>query len=353
MKRYHCFLEKISQELHICKGNHEDLLTYQCRIVYSVLGRLALASLWDTLEDDQPEDTQCGKQTVSIVRFKDRIRQAAYGYTELYPELKTAFTGERMQTITDEIYQILFRAGYFYHSHNRIAPCAPCSSSVDNLCFTRGMSLNAPQFVSGLGSYQIRPDGVERLISIDEMFHLECSNILIPWQEITAEPVWEPLAEDSTVEFLRLQTPFTKGYWVKKPDLDIVSLCRVTTQGTPRYYLYQMNHNQVLCSPIPEWMMMDPSCADKTAGANVRMFSNSLLANLGVLPPTRYSIDGKTVCIELGYLFPTMEMNIIKLFSWPQTFCNPGSPFKRVFDRSVFLAVKKTLERQGYCFVEE
>ena len=300
MKRYNRFLEGIAQELHIRQGKHEDLTSYQCRIVYSVLGRLALASLWDQLEDDQPEE----EQTISIIHFKDKIGQAAYGYTQLYPELRSAFCGEPLQTITDEIYEILFRAGYFYHKRNRIAPCMPCGCAVGNLCFTRGLKPGTPQLVSGLGSYQNRSKGLKRLIPVGEMFHLDCSDILLPWQELSAEPVWEPLLVDANVEYLRLKAPFTREYWVKKPDSGIVSLCRVITQGVPRYYLYQADHKQVLCSPIPGWRLMDPMHADDAGRSNYRLYSNSLLANLGVLPPTRYHIDGETVSIDVGYLRP-------------------------------------------------
>ena len=244
-------------------------------------------------------------------------------------------------------------AGYFYHESYRIAPCIPCGSSAGELCFTRGMPLGKPQFVSGLGSYQNRPNGIGRMIPVEEMFHFGSSDIFLPWQEITADPVWEPLLVDSNVEFLRLSPPFTKKYWVEKPDSNIISLCRVTTKGASRYYLYLADHKQVLCSPIPEWMLIDPVCADDARRVNYRLYSNSLLANLGALPPTRYHVDGEMVSIEVRYLFPSMEMNFVKLYSWPQSFYNPDSPFKRVFDRAVFLAVKETLEKQGYCFVEE
>lgn len=343
MNRYNRFFQGIAQELHIRQGKHEDLISYQCRIVYSVLGRMATASLWDTLED--------GK-LVSIDHFKKRINQAAYGYSELYPELRSAFSGENLQIISKGIYEILSKAGYFYHEPYRIAPCIPCGSSVGELYFTRGMPLGKPQFVSGLGSYQNRPNGIDRIIPVEEMYHFGCSDIFLPWKEITANPVWEPLSMDSNVEYLRLTPPFSKEYWVKKPDSNIVSLCRVTTQGTSRYYLYLTDHTQVLCSPIPEWALIDPVYVDDTGRVNYRLYSNSLLANLGSLPPTRYHIDGETVSIEVRYLFPAMEMNFVKLYSWPQSFYNPDSPFKRVFDRDVFLAVKETLENQGYCFVE-
>ena len=352
MKRYNRFLEGVAQDLHIRQGNHEDLISYRCRIVYSALGRLALASLWDKLEDDQPEE----EQTVSIVYFKDRIGQAAYGYMQLYPELKSAFCGESLETIneeiTDEIYALFFSAGYFYHKRNRIAPCMPCGSTVGNVCFTRGLKPGAPQLVSGLGSYQNRSDGLERLIPVEEMFHLDCPDILLPWQELTAEPVWEPLMVDSNVDYLKLKPPFTREYWVKKPDSGIVSLCRVKTQGAHRYYLYQADYKQVWCSPIPGWRLMESMYEEDAGRSNYRLYSNSLLANLGVLPPTRYHVDGETVSIDVGYLFPTTELNLMKLYSWPQSFYNPASPFKRVFERTVFFAVKETLERHGYCFIE-
>ena len=45
------YYKRISNELNIVKGKTERELNYKYRIIYSAVGRMAYASLWDTLED--------------------------------------------------------------------------------------------------------------------------------------------------------------------------------------------------------------------------------------------------------------------------------------------------------------
>lgn len=345
MNRYKHFLQKVADELHIRKGNEENDLSFQCRIVYSVMGRMAIASLWDTLEDGALP----GDEPVSIVRLKKRIDQIAFGYMELYPELKSVLRNEVLQEIKDEIYQTYLKSGYFYHNPYRIAPCAPCGSAVGNVWLTRGLPLGQEQYCSGLGTYQLTSDGMERLISVEEMFQLYQNSIVMPWRELASDAVWSPFQVDSTVRFLKLAPPFRTGYWSEKPDKGIVSMCMVATEGAPRYYLYQTDGGEVYASPIPEWLLMNPI----NENANNRLFSNSLLANLGTLPPTKFHMDGQVVSISIEYLYPAMELNLVKLYSWPQSFHRPQSPFSRIMDSNVFLAIRETMENKGYRFQEE
>ena len=67
MNKYHGLLEKIAGELHIECGEKESIENWKARIVYSLLGRMAYASLIDRLEED--EIAVESNEPVSITHF--------------------------------------------------------------------------------------------------------------------------------------------------------------------------------------------------------------------------------------------------------------------------------------------
>lgn len=70
MKKYNGLLAEIAREFHIEQGKTESGERWKARIIYSLLGRMAYASLNDHLEENEelPED-----QSISVTHFKRRI----------------------------------------------------------------------------------------------------------------------------------------------------------------------------------------------------------------------------------------------------------------------------------------
>ena len=83
MKKYNGLLAEIAREFHIEQGEAESMERWKARIVYSLLGRMAYASLYDHLEENEelPED-----QSISVAHFKRRISTLLDTYLRLYPE---------------------------------------------------------------------------------------------------------------------------------------------------------------------------------------------------------------------------------------------------------------------------
>ena len=149
--------------------------------------------------------------------------------------------------------------------------------------------------------------------TVYEMFHLSTSDIRTPWEIMTQDIQWLKMQTESNVDYLNLRPPF-RTYWVRQPDHNLISICKFSTNGSPMYYLYRIEQDQAYYSPIPEWMLMDPVWTGVERHTNYRLFSNSLLAHLGSLPPTRFHKDGEIVSLRLEYRMPPREMNLIKLY---------------------------------------
>lgn len=341
MRKYNELLKNIADEFHISQGSNESVEAYKCRLVYSVLGRMAYASLWDTQEDGQP---------ISIIHFKRRISQLFYGYREMYPEIKSLMLCDAEQ-LGDEICDIYIKTGYIYHAPNRLAPAAPCQCEAIPICLTRGMPLCLNQHISGIGTYT--PGAIDQFetVPVDIIFMLQ--PIENCWNEAVQDVRWSVCMDVSQFEFLRLIPPFSRGYWADLPSKEgnLVSMARTKLPGVRLYYFYKRQENSLLISPIPEWRVKEP--VTQADSSNYRLLSNSLLASLAVLPPIRYHISGKLVTLILDYLPAPAALSFIKLYSWPASFQKIPSDFRRTCEYDVFFVLKCTLERLGYQFIEE
>ena len=147
MKKYNGLLAEIAREFHIEQGEAESMERWKARIVYSLLGRMAYASLYDHLEEDEelPED-----KSVSVSHFKRRISTLLDTYLRLYPEIRSTFPPESNE-LYGEIYDVYLKTGYMYHTPYQISPAAPSAACQGDVQFERGMALDREQFMSGLG----------------------------------------------------------------------------------------------------------------------------------------------------------------------------------------------------------
>lgn len=53
MDKYNGLLSKVSRQYHILRGNQETADEWKTRLVYSICGMMAYASLWDDTEECQ------------------------------------------------------------------------------------------------------------------------------------------------------------------------------------------------------------------------------------------------------------------------------------------------------------
>lgn len=334
MNKYNGLIRTIADEFHISKGMSEQEDAWKARVVYSLLGRMGYASLWDIQEDLQP---------ASIIHFKKRIERIFKSYLVMYPEIHS-FYADNPEKLCGEIYHILVNTGNVYHSSDRIVPAAKCISEVHGVYFMRGMPLDQKQYVSGIGSYSFDINETSSL-RVKEMFQLQENRLTEQWEYLVSQARWQPMVTEAKIEYLRIRPPFKYGYWTDVPDkIGDVSLARTGYSGTWSYYLYKTENGQLIGSQLPEWMVRE---------GNYRTITNGCLAAKNILPETIYHIDGKIVQMHINYLFPPAELNLIKLYSWPISYAELPRDFNRIFELSVFWAIKDVFESIGYQFKGE
>lgn len=326
-------IAEIAGELNINRGAHESLNDWNARIVFSALGRMASASLYDKFEDDLP---------VSVNHIKSRIGTLYRSFLQLEPALEEIFKFAKGK-LHDHIYNILIAGGCIYHSPNEVSPPAYVEAKSGQVIFVRGAPLNDRVFVSGLGTY-ITDDGRNCRLSLAGMFGLQRISLAEYWEQLTSKLELEPFRMSVQLEYLRTEPDFRKGYFKPQPDTDgRISLMRTKTQGTKIYYLYTLENDRLTAKQLPSW---------QTDNYEYSRISNAIIHNRGKLPSAVFHVDGAIVSLELQYLYPPSELNMLRLYSWPGRY--NFNPFRKyILALPVFHAIRPELERIGYTFTEE
>lgn len=330
MNEFGGLIEKISNEFDLKKDIDETDEMWRARVVYSVAGRMAVASLYDVLEDDQP---------VSVTHLKRRCQKILEAYFDLYPNLQYEMAASA-EEYADEIYNILLAAGCVYHMPNRLQPPNEKRVALKNIEVQRGTAVGEKLLVSGIGTYLIK-SGEQSIEEVMDMFQIPMVSLVDYGNHLIKSAQWSTFETSVHMEYLRTEPPFTKGYWKDTPDADgRISLLRTGEQGGYLYYLYKYEQGNMETSALPSWMV---------EGSEYRTVSNSILAANGTLPSLKVekNENKKTVLIRQEYLLPNAVMNFVKLYSWPARFLRVPSDFNRVMNKEVFEILREILQIMG------
>ena len=324
MTDYGRLLNNISQELKIKKDKEESELYWAARVIYSSLGRIAQASLFDDLEDGED---------ISVVRFKNRIIRTLLAYFDIYPDIKEIYTLQP-EIYADEIYEIFLNTGCLYHSPNRLAPSVKKSASYQNVSFIRG-EIGGNYRVSGLGTYVLADYKDDNPDKLYEMYKISDCNLEEIYNRFLLKGLWEEFNYEGYTEYLRTKGPFSDGYWINKPEkIDDFSLMRVN-KGKYLYYLYKNVDDTIFVSSLPDWMC---------DGTNYLTLANCIIYHKGNLPNVKISVNDQTVSVCQNYLLPTSLLNFLLLYSWPSDFGNVNG-FNRVIQNDIYNVFKNILDQ--------
>ena len=331
MNKYNGLLLEVAEKYSIRRGASEKENDWKTRLIYSICGMMAYASLWDDSEEEP----------VSIVHLKRKVKDTLLNYKTMYPELSLnlPFNAEELQ---DEIANLFLNTGIAYHRPNRIAPSMPHEESYGNLVFQRGIALESISCVSGIGFYSKR-NVFTSSEGLRAMFGLEHRDLEELWTETISSASWKTgLAIGLNTEYLRLTPPFSRGYWVDRPETNgRISLLRTGMKGSQLYFLYRYSGNILEVSPLPNWQVED---------YNYRSLACACLLHYDAFPPIKYDADGDLIHLQMNYLLPPRELELLKLYSWPEVCTSLPSNFKRKLPADVFKAIMMVLMDEGYTF---
>jgi hypothetical protein len=327
----------IASALCIAKGNNEPDAVFFARVVYSAIGKQALASLWDVSENAEP---------VSVVHFKNRIKELLHAFKSLYPGTLEQFFADE-QALADEIYNTYLETGFFYHSQYRISPSICREAMYDDIAFIRTANPLSKLAMSGLGYYEVHVSDIgknkkEQSLGLPQ-YGISTEALDVPYLVAKSAAVWREFSISNDMEFLRTAPPFSYGYWSNEIDKSgSISLLRTKMPGNNLYYLYRFDGSGCFASPLAS------SDMEGTQYINIAV---GILKDRDALPAISYNSQGPITNFQYGYLLPPKEVAFVKLYSWEQLTLGKQSTFHRVVTTPVFDAIKGLLETKGYTFV--
>lgn len=419
------FLRTVAEDIGVSYVSGDRKTTTILRLAYSVAGRNALAALWDAREEDETEpppwrrdedETSPDEESGTTVRrFKERIAETLRAFLDLFTDdLKNAeaFRGANVgnaptgvepeddafeENVTDCVFELYRRCGFFYHSPLYVEPPMKTAARVcESFAFVRGVAPCDFASVAGLGTYwtprrnfdvetgETRQGGEEEneerggdclasatfRASVAEMFAVDATPLKERFKELTRGFEFaESDVGESSLEFLETNLAresksgrkSRRRYWKEAPPDaadERVSLARISRNLSPGanavYFWTRVENGRRRYRQIPSW---------QTQNGEWRSLANAMLASRDALPATSFKKRGDGfVEFNVGYLAPPSEQNFLELYSWPLDWTafrdvanvvgKNRSSFRRETTESVFAAMRSVLEPLGYYFKE-
>ena len=328
-------LDIIAKELNIGKDKSEKDVEWYRRVVYSVVGRMALATLWN--ENDKGE--------ISVRGLKRTTYELLKAYESIVPEINsTSNYGECTDMLCDSILSTMESAGFFYHraDYYRIAKTKHIKMGEVNFC--RGIYATESCYMSGLGAYTKVANAEE-----NEGSFLSLEKPQFVLQKLIESAYWRECDfEREKVEYLKMEEPFKNGYWMDQPNFQFqYSLARTKKEREAflqTYYLLRNTSDGMKAAELPAWVSED---------RNYTVLSTALLQCYKQMPPVIIKYGDEIAKIEIGSrLYPDVE-KLILAYSWPKRYDGENSPFSRIIPKSLSGTLKKILVDTGYNVKED
>lgn len=330
-------IESISEEYGIKKGKNESETQWKKRVIYSYLGQMGYASLFDFYEETD---------TSSIFRFKNRMNDLLSSFICIFPEIGNLSPTD-IKAISNEIFDCMEQCGCLYHQPFRLVPPKRTEAKCNKTVFLRGYSIEEKRQLSGLGAFlDLSVYNGECNSNLQKMFQLHEDSLSQAWQMITSERQWHPFDGQFSLEYLNPHLYGHTNEWLNRPmEKDLPFLARTQDSfGSSLYYLYRVESGNILLSQLPEW---------QTIHSEYRYIAAICLNKIGKLPPVKFHSDDKLTSLRFSYLLPPAEMYLIWLYSWPENSISYPDKFRRYMDTTVFRSLKTFLRQKGYIFEEE
>ena len=342
-------LNDISSSLKLPKDINETKQDWEDRLIYSAVGKMSLASLWDN--EEQFDFISNDKMGVSITHYKTLIAQRIDAFFQVMG-IKERLESISVESVTDEIFETYSITGFFYHEPHRISPSICRNAVYGNLKFIRDCNPSVDYPMCGLGYYDnsSEPSNVNELCDI---FHLPQSPYKEWFYNYIKTCKWDPVNLPQDTEYLRTKPPFTKGYWIRTLSVseDRITLCRYGFTGQKIYLLVRKTGGTVFGCQLPGWMTGLSGHAFNHTPQEYFRIALAILMMEESLPPVRVHKSDKLITIELPYILPTEEEMFYKLYSWPVSLEQEAkSMFIRKMDINVFSCFKMLLEFYGFQF---
>ena len=328
-------LKTIAREINIIQDPQESDSAWERRVIYSICGRMAMASLWDCANGE----------TVSVQHLKGRCSEILEAFETICPEIiSPSDFGDNDSAIIDCIYDLYCSGGQLYHKRNRIAPSKKTCKTIEGISLMKGLYATDTCFMSGLGAYLIDAQKENEVKSLG-FSHPESAPLL---DYLIQNAHWNEFQIGNLqCSFLRTIPPFTRGYWTNSPDRDggiSIACYDGDGNGSKQYYLTNKAEGKRWIADLPSWI------------SDNRMhvyLTTEILKRYEILPPIKMKLYKTITEIEIPYRLPPEEETFVKLYSWPKRYDGQEHSFTRIIASELSPLMKKLFVQIGFDVQEE
>lgn len=392
-----------AEELHIFQEDGETEESWTSRVVYSIIGVMASACLWnkydptiDEVYSQQSRESALrprendADSMVSDVYWKRFVKKLCYAYYMQYESalkdyfpgdvenlIKQVYSGAPSQTAEpseeqdvcdyskfgnwddyiNEILDLYIQTGSYYKKNYYLAPALRRTINLSqDVQLIRGISPGELFHVSGLGNWRFVQKKTNAVINFEKLYDLQQESYAEYYQHLEtrfdAEGEYGDLPD--AAKFLRMQPRSIKRwgpYWLDSPDLrdQKLSLGRFGNRGQERYFLFRREGNRHKILSLSSYETNPEHRRPRNGSREYIRIASALLTNRGTLPEIRVTIGSSTVSLDFGYLLPPAELSFIKLYSWSEEgFKKVGQNYRRRVSKELYPPIEAYLERLGY-----
>lgn len=332
-------LTDIKDRLAIEQYGDENIEQYSFRLIYSFLGKIILANLWNENGDNLEEG-------IIDNELKNVLHNAILGYKQLFSDMSLEKFLINENKIIDDILTDYLETGFVRKIHRKFNPVPFEKAIKENIVFVRGISVKERVKFSGLGTYYRDEAKIyNNSKSVEQLFMLPEYTFKQLYSHFNSQTFSENISREmllSNSEFLVTWKIEPKKWWTndfqgKDKKLNLLRIGSV--KGKELYYLFRGRNYKKGVQLSPKLNLTN----DK-GYYSIRL---ALLNERGIAPKIEYI--NKDSCVEIKSVFalPKRENAFIRVYSWPIL----GSE-SRLMTKEVFSACKVIFEEMGYIIEE-
>lgn len=320
---------EIAADLQMERDSHEKMSDWYGRVAYSALGRIALVSLWDVI-DDQAD-------SISIDYFRQNIEKHVGAFNHLF-ELN--FYGKK---VSGDLLKVYLQGGLIYQKGNRLVPSMEKKVSYQNVELVRTPVLNKKLKMSGLGLYQNIKVGTSKEIEpVMRFLGITNSSLQEVYQNLVDRADWQLLEQQNIKKFRFLDDNSRQKKWIRiaNEQRDGSQEFSILWNHESDYWLYFIKNEKIYVSHLPLSLYNNSE----------QKFVDSIMQHDGNLPKIKYVINEKFAKVKLLQKLPPREQLFFNMYSWQSTSMLENKQGTMTLE--IFLVFHKMMKHLGYNFIK-
>lgn len=320
---------EIADDLQMERDSHEKMSDWYGRVAYSALGRIALVSLWDVI-DDQAD-------SIPTDYFRQNIEKHVGAFNHLFG---LNFYGKK---VSSDLLKVYLQGGLMYQKGDRLVPSMEKKISYQNVELFRSTALNKKVQMSGLGFYRNIKVGTSKEIDLVMKFlGITSSSLQDVYQDLVDRAEWQLLDQQTIKKYRFLDDNSQQRKWIRTANKQKNSSQNfsILWDSESDYWLYFIEDEKFYVShlPLPLYNNSEQKIVD------------SIMQHDDSLTKIKYVINEKFAKVKLMQKLPPREQLFFNMYSWQSTSMLENKQGTMTLE--IFLVFHKMMKHLGYKFIK-